>query len=281
MPPDSLPRRLVKRLLRPLLNEASYSVLQGAAMAWDIRSGTMYEPELDLIRLAVRPGETAVDIGANYGLWCHHLARALQPGGRVVAFEPVPFTFRTLRLIARVLRFRGVELVEKGCGERPGSLTFTVPVQDSGAIIAGLVHMAGRDDRRPGKERHARFDRTKEITCDVVTVDDYLAGARNVTFLKCDIEGADLFALRGARKLLAEQRPTVVCEINPWFLEGFGLKTADLVQFFDGLGYVLYRYVGERAAGRLRPWSPAAIEEDNWVFVHPSRLDRLRGVLAE
>jgi FkbM family methyltransferase len=281
MPPDSLPRRLVKRLLRPLLNEASYSVLQGAAMAWDIRSGRMYEPELDLIRHAVRPGETAVDIGANYGLWCYHLSHALQPGGRVVAFEPVPFTFRTLRLIARVLRFRGVELVEKGCGERPGRLTFTVPVQSSGAIIAGLVHMAGRDDGRPGKERHARFDRTKEITCEVVTVDDHLAGARNVTFLKCDIEGADLFALRGARKLLAEQRPTVVCEINPWFLEGFGLNTADLVQFFDGLGYVLYRYVGERASGRLRAWSPGAIEEDNWVFIHPSRLDRLRGLLAE
>jgi FkbM family methyltransferase len=216
-------------------------------MGWDIRTGANTEPELDLIRYAVREGETAIDIGANYGLYSYHLSRALGPRGKVYAFEPIPFTAGSFRHIARALRFHGVELIEKGCGEQAGVIEFTVPIQDSGAIIAGVVHMGARDNERPGRERHARFQRTKKIPCEVIVLDERLPGVRDVSFVKCDIEGADLYALRGARKLLERNKPVVVCEINPWFLEGFGLKVEDLVGYFESMGYGLYRFVDARA----------------------------------
>ncbi len=233
MAADSAPRRFLKRALAPILNDRAYQLIQSVAMAWDIRTGAMTEPELDLIRYAVREGETAIDIGANYGLYSYHLSRAVGANGRVYAFEPIPFTAGVFRLIARLLRFRNVELIEKGCGEADGEVVFTVPVQESGAIIAGTVHMGARNNDRPGHERHARFKRTQKVTCKVVTVDDYLGDLNDVSFLKCDIEGADLYALRGAKRLIERHHPVVVCEINPWFLEGFGIAVRDLVGFFD------------------------------------------------
>lgn len=275
MAANSLPRRVAKRLLRPLLNEASYSVFQAIAMGWDIRSGTWTEPELDLLKYAVRPGETAIDIGANYGLYAYHLSRVVGREGRVYSFEPVPFTARTFRHIQRALRFgHNVELINAGCGEKTGKVSFTLPVNPNGAISAGLVHM-GRNDDRPGNDRVAGFA-TKEIECDVVALDERLAGVANVSLIKCDIEGADLFAMRGARGILEKHHPTVIIEITPWYLEGFGLKVTDVTSYFESLGYRCYRYVNDK----LVPATSDVIEEDNWIFVHPSRRERFTTLFA-
>src|SRR5207244_2514366 len=54
-----------------------YALALIAVKALDIRRGRWTEPELRLIPLVVRPGESAIDVGANYGLWSYHLARAV------------------------------------------------------------------------------------------------------------------------------------------------------------------------------------------------------------
>lgn len=292
---NSLPRRVVKRLLAPMLGEGTYSVLQAVAMGWDIRRGAWYEAEIELLPLAVRPGETAIDIGANFGLYAYHLSRAVGASGKVWSFEPIPFTARTFKIIQRALGFGGnVELVAKGCGEKAGNLAFTVPVMKTGAISAGLVHM-GRNDDRPGKEKYAQFE-TREVVCDVVALDDFLSAESNggaVSLIKCDIEGADLFAMRGARKTLEKHHPTVIIEITPWYLEGFGLKVEDLTRFFDELGYRCYRYDNGSPVGsykkhasdpsrrRLIPTRAEDVYEDNWVFIHPERAARFGDLLPK
>jgi FkbM family methyltransferase len=276
MAANSLPRRLIKRLLAPLLTEATYSRLQAVAMARDIESRSWWEPEIELAARVLREGDSAIDIGANFGLWAYHMSRAVGRTGKVYSFEPIPFTARTFRIVARRLGFaHNVELFEKGCGERAGEVEFTIPVMETGAISAGLVHM-GRNDARPGKEQHAKFEQTKLVKCEVVTIDEQLAGIERLMLLKCDIEGADLFAMRGARGTLAKHKPVVVIEITPWFLEGFGLAVRDVTGFFEELGYLCYHHDDD---GRLTPTAPDAIVEDNWVFVHPDNASRLSDVL--
>ncbi len=277
MAANSIPRRVFKRILAPLLPEQSYQLIQAAAMSWDIRSGALTEPELDLIAHATRPGDSALDIGANYGLYSYHLSKALGPRGKIFAFEPVPFTAQTFKIIARLLRFQRVELYEVGCGDKAGTLSFRVPIAESGAIMAGVVHRADRDNDRDGQQRHAKFERSKEIQCPIVVIDDTVPAAiGDLSFIKCDIEGADYFALKGASKLIAHHKPTVVCEINPWFLEGFGLTVSQLVSFFTDQGYGLFRY----EHGKLIRSTVADVYEDNWVFVHPSRESRFATLLG-
>jgi FkbM family methyltransferase len=196
---NSAARRLVKRVLYPVLNDSTYQYMQAVSKAWDIRTGSWTEPELDLIPYAVEPGDTAFDIGANFGMWSYHLQRHLG-GGRVYAFEPVPFTHRTLRQVARLLRFRNVEVIPKGCGDKTGEITFTVPVQASGAVAAGLAYRSGRNDDRAGRETQVRWAATRDIKGEVVALDEFLPGVERLSLVKCDIEGAELYALttRGA-----------------------------------------------------------------------------------
>src|SRR6266850_5412978 len=122
---NSALRRITKRVLHVFVsNSGGYKYFQALSKAMDIRNGSWSEPELDLIPLAVKPGETALDLGANFGLYTYHLSRALQGSGQIYAFEPVPFTFATLQLVGKLLRFRNVKLIEKGCSDKADKISF-------------------------------------------------------------------------------------------------------------------------------------------------------------
>lgn len=275
MAADSVTRRILKRLLFPFLNERNYQWIQSLAKAWDIRTGSWSEPELDLIPFAVRPGETALDIGANFGLYSYHLSRAVGPSGFVYAFEPVPFTSASLETVCRLLRLKNVRRIPKGCSQQNGSISFTLPIQSAGPLSAGLAHIGTRNNERVGKGIHFQYDKTEQVLCEVVALDDFLPDVSSLSFIKCDIEGAELLAFRGAERLIRRFHPTVLCEINPWFLEGYGIPLKDLCGFFASQGYELFRYVTEGKRKILKAVEVLEIVEDNYLFVHPERKGRL------
>lgn len=281
MAANSALRRAIKKVLYSFPGNSSYKYFQAVSKAKDIRNGSWSEPELDLIPLAVRQGETALDLGANFGLYSYHLSRALGPSGRVYAFEPVPFTFETLQLVSRILRFRNVTLFEKGCSAEGGRISFEVPVQASGAFAAGQAYIGGRRDDREGKEEQVRWAGTRQVVCDVIKLDEFLPSIEELPLIKCDVEGAELLAFRGAGKLIANHLPSVICEINPWFLEGFGIRLDELLTFFSDQGYRLYHYRQNEGQAVLTLVEPKAVVEDNYVFIHPSRLERFSSILAQ
>jgi FkbM family methyltransferase len=260
----------------PLVPEWTYRRFQAAAKAWDIRVGHWREPELDLIPLGVREGDTVLDIGANFGVYCYHFSRAVGRSGRVLAFEPMPETSATLGLVVRLLGLSNVQVVPRGCADETARVPFEVPVQASGAFAAGQAYIGLRNDDHPGREQQVRWSATTRVLCDVVRLDDFLPELSDLSFIKCDIEGAELFAFRGAAKTISRHLPSVICEINPWFLDGFGIDVEALTAFFFDKGYGLYRYVD----GRLTPQSSSDVVEDNYVFLHPSRIHAFAPLLA-
>lgn len=247
----------------------------------DMLNGSWSEPELDLIPFAVRPGETALDVGANYGLYSYHLSRALGSSGCTYAFEPIPFTYSTLKFIAKILRFHNVEIVPRGCSDRSGKISFDVPVQASGALAAGQAYIGGRNDDREGKKQQVRWAGTRQVICEVVALDDFLPQIKDLTLIKCDIEGAELLAFRGANKLISQHLPSVICEINPWFLDGFGIRLEELTEFFFDKGYGLYHYRVEDGSRLLHEVEVKDIVEDNYVFIHPKRVSRFADLQSQ
>ncbi len=289
---NSLPRRVLKKILHPLFNERSYTYVQAASKALDIRSGSWSEPEIDLLAFALKKGETAFDIGANYGLYSYHLS-SLIGDGKIYAFEPVPFTFNGLKLVSKILRFRNVELNEKGCSNENGQISFSVPVQQSGAFAPGLAYIGSRNDEHSGKEQfdvgnfhttyaqQVRWTETREVTCEVVALDEFLPAVKNLSLIKIDVEGAELFAFRGAERLISEHLPSVICEINPWYLKGFGVQLNELTDFFFDKGYKIYSYQTESENKILRDVKVEEIVEDNYIFIHPTRLERFSALLEK
>jgi FkbM family methyltransferase len=80
-------------------------------------------------------------------------------------------------------------------------------------------------------------------------------------WIKIDIEGLELPALRGAENLLRQSKPTIICEIN--HLSGrYGSTVADLIGYLASLGYSIHALTD----GELRPVSEPLPYSANWNY---------------
>ena len=66
-------------------------------------------------------------------------------------------------------------------------------------------------------------------------------GPGRIDFIKIDIEGSELFALRGAVHTIEKFHPWVMVEINDSTYGMAGYSSAEIFEFFDQLGYTPYK----------------------------------------
>jgi FkbM family methyltransferase len=183
--------------------------LAGVRLALDLRAekdlwlGT-YEPNLlEAAAALVRPGDVVYDVGANLGYLTLLFARLAGPAGRVLAFEPLPANLDRLR---RNLALNGldqlVQVFDLAVADRAGRTRFLV--HDSGGM--GKVEGAAGRDERYGET----------ITVQAVDLDSFVFRRRHPPpqVVKLDVEGGEVLALPGMRRLLAEVRPALLLELH-------------------------------------------------------------------
>ena len=236
-------RSIVKPLFFKLLGKRGYFRMQVYAKAKDIRQRLVEEKEMELLPRLVQKGDEVLDIGANFAYYSTRLSENVGPDGTVIAFEPIPFTHRVCEALLKVFKASNVQLHNKGVGAKNEQVKFSVPLQDFGALSAGQAHFAGRNNELEGKEKYYQFNKAETFMCDVVSLDSFLGGKLSkLSFVKIDIEGAEYHALKGMSELLTNHQPVILIEIQPFFLKGFGIEEADLLQLIEELGYELYLY---------------------------------------
>jgi len=144
-----------------------------------------YFPEDETFRLTAK--ETFVDVGAYDGdTLAHFLALRAKDFHRVLALEPDPINFEKLNAyvasLPETIRSR-IETKPLAAGAQPGRLRF-----DSGQGTSSSLSQKG----------------SVEVEC--CRLDDLFA-AQVPTYIKMDIEGAELDAIHGARLTLREKQP--------------------------------------------------------------------------
>jgi FkbM family methyltransferase len=182
-----------------------------------------------------------------------------------------------LRRVIDILRLENVEVIPIGFSDHSGAVDFNLPVQFNGAPIAGLAHLATRRAPPAGLSAPVRFDRRRLVRCEVAPVDSMVSPELDISVVKVDVEGAELAVLRGGVKALARCAPTVICEVNPSLMEGFGYDIATLRRFMEELGYQTYWYGDSKLVSAI---SESQLPPNNWVFVHDRRRSKLAAIIA-
>jgi FkbM family methyltransferase len=259
-------RDFLKPILFKLMGRKRYAAAQTTAKIRDIDQRLVEEDEMALLPLILKEDSVAIDVGANYMYYSIAMAR-LAPKGTIYAFEPIPFTYAVAKRIAQHYKTTNVMLYDKGVGERNERMTFEVPLQDFGAPSAGQAHMGGRNNEESKQVGSYKFNKVEQVTCDVVAIDSFLPELKKPDFVKIDIEGADLFALRGMRQTLAKFKPMVLIEIVPSFLHGFGLTEKQVYDEVTAMGYAFYQF--DKGAGKLRQASLPFVE-GNYILLPSS-----------
>lgn len=140
----------------------------------------------------VRKGDTVLDCGANVGVFTRF---ALDAGAaKVVAIEPAPDNVECLRRnFAPEIAAGRVVLVAKGVWDRTDELELKI---EEGNEAAATFVM--------DLKQVARTARVPLLPIDTLVEE---LGLERVDFIKMDIEGAEVRALRGARQTLARHHP--------------------------------------------------------------------------
>ncbi len=246
-----------------LLGERGFERLRAQYMAQKIRAGRYRDDELDLLPHLVLAGDTALDIGANFGLYSFHLASLVGDTGRIYAFEAVPSTTVALHRVLRSLRVADrVTVIDKAVGDCSGRVEVSFSRRADGSVLRGeaTILPAGASGT----------DETVDVP--VTRIDDVLTPDPRITFMKVDVEGADLKVLRGAERLIDRSAPTILIEVARELLCPHGDSAFAIQAYLSDHGYRTYRY--DPSARRLIPF-PASEATANVLAVHPRRADRL------
>lgn len=182
---------------------AGFTLLLDMQTEKDYWLGT-YEPDLQsaLAELIV-PASVVYDVGANIGYVSLLLAKAAGEAGRVFAFEALPANVERLR--------RNVEL--NGMGARVTVVAGAV-TQAAGPVRF-LVHESGGMGKAEGSAGREDQYQT-EVIVEGLSLDEFVYGRGNPPpqAVKMDIEGGEVLALPGMRRLLAEARPLMLMELH-------------------------------------------------------------------
>ena len=197
-----------------------------AAASLPIRAyvGNSREPELAALGRFVAPGATVVDIGAHKGIYTYWLRRRVGRAGAVLAYEPQPAMHSYLKAGLSPRWYRNVELSDLALSDHSGTAHLHIPLVSGAEQIA----WARLDDAAQGEPGSAI-----DVTVRTGRLDDEI-GDRPVSFVKCDVEGHELSVLNGSSRLLSDQRPVWLVEVEH---RHAGTGVAEVLATFDATGY--------------------------------------------
>jgi FkbM family methyltransferase len=218
-----------------------------------------YEPqESAALRRLLRPGFYVADVGANVGWFSFLAAQCIGQGGRVTAVEPGLPTADYLR---RSVRLNGLDdqitVLQNAVGNRSAtvSLNWNPVSRNPGSARIGELRKADR----------AQVVEMREL--------DTLLGGLRVDCIKMDIEGAEGLAFAGAGAILQQNRPLIVCEINPAALRAVSdMSVEDLICIVRLHGYNAFSL--EEGAGFVQLNGPPELggrEVVNVLLAHEER----------
>jgi FkbM family methyltransferase len=170
--------------------------------------------QLKLLSEQMKPGEFALDVGAHVGGVALLMAACAGPSGRVICFEPDPSARAGLgRNFDLNPHIRRPKIEPLAVSDASGESVFFTRGGDPNSSLTGTGLGA---------------EGVEKVTVGTVSLDDYLASETQAPdWVKIDIEGAEVRALKGAQRLL--QSPArVLCELHPYAWADFGNSFEEL-----------------------------------------------------
>ncbi len=174
-----------------------------------------YQGQKQVVAMGLcRRFRTAVDCGAHVGLHSFNLAHEFD---RVIAFEPVAAHRECF--VKNVLEAPGVSNVTlEACalGDKEGTVSIRTEPTSSG---------------------DSRVDGAGDIP--MRTLDSF--ELKDVSYLKIDVEGTELFVLKGAEATIVKCKPVIMVEQKPGHAQKYGLGEKDALPYLESLGYKVAR----------------------------------------
>jgi FkbM family methyltransferase len=196
-----------------------------------IRSNKFENAESAFVSRYLRPGMNVLDIGANQGYYTLLASQKVGSAGRVISFEPSPRERKALQIHKWLNVCKNIQVIGLAVGFTEGPTELLV--------VQG--HETGCNSLRPP----VVLGETKPVRVEVVRLDGWLEANKidRVDFIKLDVEGAELDALKGAVKLLqTKPRPLVLVEVQDLRTKAWGYPAKEILIYLRDRDYIWYGF---------------------------------------
>ena len=193
-----------------------------------IKDGIYEQDILKFITGFVKDNSVYIDIGANIGLMSIPILKK-HPSVRVLSFEASPNTFAYLKR------------TWENSGVKDRWSIFNNAVSNNNAEM-DFFTACGADGAYESIKDTKRINFSGKIRVPGITIDDAWANLNKpaVSFIKIDIEGADLLALEGAVSCISSCRPMILLEWNKINIDAFQFEHKNLMDFCSNNEYKCY-----------------------------------------
>jgi len=186
--------------------------------------GDWFEDEIHFVRRLLQPGERALDVGANVGMYALSMAACVGEKGRVWAFEPAPATASLLRASAETNHLSQLSVQQVALSDREGTTSFFIsPDSELNSLHAEAVGAIGH-----------------RIEVELSTLDGMSKRLEisDIQFVKLDAEGEERAIIDGGQAFLEREKPIVMYELKHGAQVNEGL-----IGHFASIGFGAYRLV--------------------------------------
>lgn len=178
--------------------------------------GEWAEAEIMLLCALVKPGDTALDVGANIGTHTLPLAKKVGAKGSVLAFEPQRFLHQ---LLGANLALNGIswsQAFHAAVGAQPGFI-----------VVPNIDYCAQGSFGGLSLGAWEQGESVKLLTIDSLSLPA-------VALIKIDVEGMEAAVLAGAKETLSRCHPFLYVENQR------NGGSPQVVEFLEAAGYALY-----------------------------------------
>lgn len=182
-----------------------------------------------LIKKLLKSGDIFVDIGANIGYFSILSQSIVGKEGQVYSFEPNIEALANLRENARLNNSKNITVIPKATSDYIGTAQFNMGVESAFSTLV---------------ENPDFMQVKRQVTVDVTTVDEemqaQIGNLELIALVKIDVEGNEIFTLKGMQKLISCRMAKFIIENNPNALKRNGHSLLDLIRPFLEQNYHVY-----------------------------------------
>ena len=209
------------------------SVRQKKVALYKLSTSNVTQFKNVLSKLKVDTKGVFLDVGGNIGYFSLLLAKCM-PDSEILTFEPVESNFAIL--CSNTSKIENIRRVPLALNDRSILIGFGMPekVVDGNTGLYSSVN----------KSRVSAFGWSTRL--DNVWESELLKHQK-ISYIKLDVEGMELSALRGMKKVLVKMRPVVRVSLNTAEASDYRLDVNGIIDFIQDLdGYMAYDVDGNQ-----------------------------------
>lgn len=231
--------------------------ISGCAISKGIAGCGYFEAELtEFLIEDLKAGDVFIDVGCHLGYYTMLASELVGPTGAVLSIDPLDSISRQRR--RNISNLENVEFIAAALGNAEGFATLST---FGGGLEAFATLQNARLDFIPEKVEKSKVK--------VVRLDRLVERANIApSHIKIDAEGSELNVLQGAKHVLGDLSPLVVCEVGDLAINSEG-STKAIIAELSYYGYRAYT-LGPNGLQRLVE-RDKYLEPLNFIFTKPNR----------